>query len=80
MWKIDAEMFDEFWRWYREIDQEWLLDAYDLALGFYKGRYPRRALDVALKFAEAVRAKARLENALTSPLPPARPITTRRRR
>jgi hypothetical protein len=52
---------NEFWPWYRDIDEEWVLDVYDLALGFYKGRYPKRSLALALKFAEKVRSRVALE-------------------
>jgi hypothetical protein len=55
------EPISEFWPWYRDIDQDWVLDVFDLALGFYKGRYPNRPLALALKFASKARTRSEHE-------------------
>ena len=56
-----TDLMAEFWAFYRDIDQEWVLDVFDLALGFYTGRHPDRPLHLALNFANKARTRAEAE-------------------
>lgn len=46
---------DEFLRWKSEVDSDNLLDVFDLALGFYFGRFPNRPHRYACDFASKAR-------------------------
>lgn len=60
---MSSDLMAEFWLFYRDIDEEWILDVFDLALGFYTGRYPDRSLHLALNFANKARDRAERESA-----------------
>ena len=51
----------EFLAWRREIDCDELLDVFDLALGFYFGRFPNRPHHHACNFADKARTIASAE-------------------
>lgn len=47
-----------FERWRENVDQDHGLDTFDLALGFYAGRYPKRHHRHACEFAAKARDRA----------------------
>ncbi len=50
-----TDAMKEFLCWRADVDNDGLLDTFDLALGFYYGRFPKRRHQLACDFA----AKAR---------------------
>lgn len=50
-----SQLQREFSRWRDEVDQDHWLDTFDLALGFYAGRYPKRRHQLAVDFASQAR-------------------------
>lgn len=45
----------EFARWRDKVDEDHWLDTFDLALGFYAGRYQKRRHQLAVDFASQAR-------------------------
>lgn len=54
-----SPLMAEFLAWREETDGEGVLDIFDLALGFYYGRYPKRRHQLACDFAAKARELVR---------------------
>lgn len=52
---MSAALIREFIAWREETDSDHYLDTFDLALGFYAGRYPKRHHRFACDFADKAR-------------------------